>query len=123
MADVSREKAFFVVDEFLDNEEQMILSDLIAKMAEVCSKPFSSVNMKKTLKEHFGEFLTITQSSKNESLITIRKSTAKVLNYFHRNMQNRDFEAQKKNIIRTAASLIKADIDAKKEDRAVYPNL
>ena len=34
-----------------------------------------------------------------------------------------DFETQKINIIRTAASLIKADIDDIREDRNVYPNL
>lgn len=111
------------MDEFLNNEKQMTLSDLIAKMAEVCSEQYSSVYMKKKLQEHFGDSLTIKQSSKNESLITIRKSAAKVLNDFHCNMLNRDFEAQKKNIIRTAASQNKADIDDIKEDRAMYPNL
>ena len=76
--------------------------------------------MKKKLQEHFGDSLTIKQSSKNESFITLRKSAAKALNDFHCNMLNRDFEAQKKNIIRTAASQNKADIGDIKEDRDVF---
>ena len=82
--DVSREKAFlFVVDEFLDNEEQTTVSNLIGKMAEVYSEPYSNAFMKQKLQEYFGDSLTITQSRKTEGLITIRKSAAKILNGFH----------------------------------------
>ena len=38
-------------------------------------------------------------------------------------MQTEDIETQKRNIISTAASLIKADIDDIREDRNVYPKL
>ena len=66
--DVSREKAFlFVVDEFLDNEEQTTVSNLIGKMAEVCSEPYSNVYMKQKLQEYFGDSLTITQCGNNEN--------------------------------------------------------
>jgi hypothetical protein len=91
-------------------------------MEEMCGeKAFSAVHMKKRLQAYFGSDIYISEINGKSSIVTLRKTVASVLNEFHRKPCYESAE-EKISIIKTAASLIKADIMSIDSAKPEYPS-
>ena len=100
-------------------DEQITVQDLVGKMEEHLQDSggvaYSQTYMKTCLQKHFGDEL-ITFADGKPNVVTFRKTAAAILNEFHEMEKNAvDVEAEKPNIIRTAAELIKSDTNKSKQ--------
>lgn len=77
--------------------------------------------MKKRIKEHFGERVVISESPNKECVITLRETASTLLYAFH-HQKPTDAEAEKMNIIETAAKFIVSDMRDMDTQQNVYPD-
>ena len=114
--DEEQNAAFLKVTEFLqrNTEEQITFQDLVTKMEEYLrdsrSLAYSQTYMKTCLQKHFGDELVITFTDGKPNVVTFRKTAAEKHAFNEMEKYAVDVEAEKFNVIKTAAELIKSDI-------------
>lgn len=126
--DMSQREAFLKVIAYLqeNDDEQITINDLIEKMKQYlldsCSDctPYHFTYMKDQLKNHFGNELVITEVSGKSSIVALKATAATILHSFYRNSKLEDCDADKLRIIKTAAKLIKSDIQAVNQTKESY---
>ncbi|VDI00550.1 Hypothetical predicted protein [Mytilus galloprovincialis] len=112
-----------IVDYLKQHEdEQITIAELVNKMNELCGEQaYSSVYMKKKLRNHFGENIIITDICGKISVVTLRDTASCVLQEFYHRPTYQNPDDEKKAIIDAAAKLIKSDIRSLKGDKENYP--
>ena len=68
--------------------------------------------MKDQLNNHFGNDLVFIEVSGKSNIVTLKTTAATILHNFYCNFRQEDCDADKRRIIKTAAKLIKSDIQA-----------
>ena len=123
--DVERSNVFQnLMDEFENNDETVTVNELIKRMKTICGDPYSYPKMMSNLK--YLEHIVITRKGKEQNMVTSKLSASKVLKNFHLRkdlITGENEDEWKREIIYTAARLIRAEIDEVKEDRSFYPNI
>ena len=123
-----QKEAFLKVAAYLqeNDDEQKTISDLIEKMKQYlmdsgsdCT-PYRFTYMKDKLKEHFGDELVITEISGKSSIVTLKTTAASILHNFYCHSKLEDCNADKLRIIKTAAKLIKSDIQSVNQIKDSY---
>ena len=84
---------------------------------------YSNRYMKDKVENYFGENVIIINVNGRPNGVTLRKTAASILNEFHKQQRNDDPEAEKMNIIITAAKLIKSDIKLVSTCSENYPTI
>ena len=84
---------------------------------------YSNRYMKDKVENYFGENVIITNVNGRPNVVTLRKAAASILNEFHKQQRNDDPEAEKMNIVITAAKLIKSDIKLVSTCSENYPTI
>jgi hypothetical protein len=79
--------------------------------------------MKSKLQDYFGDNVIITELNGKWNVITLRKTARVILHEFHQNQSLSDPEQEKRNIIKTAANLIKSDIKSIESAKNEYPSV
>ncbi|CAC5403501.1 unnamed protein product [Mytilus coruscus] len=112
-----------IVDYLKEHEdEQITIAELVNKMNELCGEQaYSSVYMKKKLRNHFGENIIITDICGKISVVTLRDTASCVLQEFYQRPTYQNPDDEKLAIIEAAAKLIKSDIQSLKGDKENYP--
>ena len=112
-----------VIDEFYENDDETTtISDLEDKMKSIIDEPYDRRSVIRELNKK--EDIIITQIGKEKNIVTTKTCASKVLDNFHKKNNSGMSETElKKEIIQTAASLIKSEIDDKLEDRSYYPDI
>ena len=123
-----REAAFLKVIVFLETSEidQVTLQDLVQLMSEHLdenSEPFTSKHMKSRLIEHFGERLFVTDEKGKKCIVTLQRTASLLIQSLYKESKDSNPETQKRNIIETAAKLIKNDIKDMKQCNEIYPDV
>ncbi|KAG1676109.1 hypothetical protein GQR58_014439 [Nymphon striatum] len=120
--DTSRKDAFLrVVDELRENDdEQTTVADIVARMFEITSHPTIKW-MKEKLMDYLGDSIVITNINGISDVVTFRTTAAKILQAFYDAPRLDDEEMRKRQIIRTAAQLIKTDIKCMQASKQNYP--
>ena len=115
--DQEQDQAFEQMCHYLEqnDEEQLTLSDLRAKMKEFLVNPaadsYSSYYLKGQLQKRYGDSIYIAEGEGLQYIVTMKEKTSQILrSYFKTNMQAEDEECQKRMIIDTASRLIKSDV-------------
>ena len=113
------------MDYLIEHEdEQITVIKLIDKMSEFCGDmAYTSVHMKSKLQDYFGDNVIITELNGKRNVITLRKTARVILHEFHQNQSLSDPEQEKRNIIKTAANLIKSDIKSIESAKNEYPSV
>jgi hypothetical protein len=113
------------MDYLIEHEdEQITVIELIHKMSEFCGDmAYTSVHMKSKLQDYFGDNVIITELNGKRNVITLRKTARVILHEFHQNQSLSDPEQEKRNIIETAANLIKSYIQSIESAKNEYPSV
>ena len=110
-----------------NDDAQLIISDLVRKMLEFLNDSsenvYSNRYMKDKVENYFGENVIITNVNGRPNVVTLRKTATSILNEFHKQQRNDDPEAEKMNIVITAAKLIKSDIKLVSTCSENYPTI
>lgn len=121
--------AFRKVTQFLEeNEDDMItVNDLCQKMEEFLEgseEAYSAIHMRKKLEEHFGSQIIITTTAKKSgNVVTFKRSMASIIQEFHSTLKKGESpEEEKKNIVETAAQLLKSEIKGIDAKGDTYPS-
>ena len=114
--DTDQEEAFFRMCAFFEDndEEQLSITDLANKMEEYLHESecgaYGNQYLKCQLMKHYGDSIFVAEGDGLQDIVTFRERTGRILRgYFHL-PKKEDEEAQKRDIIETAARLIKSDI-------------
>ncbi|KAL8579030.1 hypothetical protein ACOMHN_035969 [Nucella lapillus] len=78
--------------------------------------------MKSKLIEHYGDGIVFAQSHKKADVISLKRTAESILREFYNEGQDCDPEAEKKRIIKAAASLIQSDIASLPSCKEKYPD-
>ncbi|KAL8576343.1 hypothetical protein ACOMHN_048910 [Nucella lapillus] len=78
--------------------------------------------MKSKLIEHYGDGIVFAQSHKKADVISLKRKAESILREFYKEGQDCDPEAEKKRIIKAAASLIQSDIASLPSCKEKYPD-
>ena len=115
--DSDQDEAFERVCVFLEenDEEQLTISDLVAKMGEYLqdskSTAYGNQYLKEKLISRYGNSIFVTEGRSGvKNSVTFREKTCNILREYYNSPWEGDKEAQKRAIIQTAAKLIKSDI-------------
>ena len=110
-----------------NDDAQLIISDLVRKMLEFLNDSsenvYSNRYMKDKVENYFGENVIITNVNGRPNVVTLRKTATSILNEFHKQQRNDDPEAEKMNIVDSAAKLIKSDIKLVSTCSENYPTI
>ena len=131
--DSDQDEAFEKVCTFLEenDEEQLTISDLAAKMGECglsssksAATPYGNQYLKARLLERYGDSIFVAEGKGVKNIVTFREKTSKILREYYNSPREDDEESQKRVIIQTAAKLIKSDIKATVTSQGdTYPTL
>ena len=114
--DSDQDEAFEKVCAFLEenDEEQLTISDLVAKMGEyLCgskSAAYGNQYLKEKLLKRYGGSIFVAEGKGVKNIVTFREKTCQILRDYYNSPREDDEEAQKRAILQTAAKLIKSDI-------------
>ncbi|GFS26848.1 hypothetical protein ElyMa_007067800 [Elysia marginata] len=119
-------RAFEKVCQYLqeNGDEQTTVGELYDKMKEYCGdgiEPYTRKHLKQKLLNFFGTDIMITSRGNKTNVVTLRIAASKILNDFFETPRSVDLETIKKNIIETAARLIKNDINSVIASKDNYP--
>lgn len=111
-----------------NDEEQFTISALSDIMQKHLSNPdsgsYSNRYLKTKLKERYGDSIIVAEGEGCHDIVTMRERSSDILRSYFRSAGKGDEEAQKKEIIQTAAKLIKSDIKTNVTSTLdVYPQL
>ena len=131
--DSDQDEAFEKVCTFLEenDEEQLTISDLAAKMSECglsssksAATPYGNQYLKARLLERYGDSIFVDEGKGVKNIVTFREKNSKILREYYNSPREDDEESQKRVIIQTAAKLIKSDIKATVTSQGdTYPTL
>lgn len=112
-----------VVDYLQENEDdQLTVSDLVAKMVEICGEnAYSPVYMKKMLIDHFKEDIIVSDMTGKSDVITLRRTANSILRDFYQTPRNNS-DLEKQAVIEAAAKLIKNEIKSLSISKGFYPD-
>ena len=116
------EYSFLQVIQFLDDhkDNQITVSDLVAKMEEMCGdKAYSCAYMKKKIIEYFDCEILISELNGQKNVITFKSTADSLLHSFYRKSESSSSE--KDAVIKAAAQLIVEDIKSLQCDKQNYP--
>ena len=115
--DEEQDQAFLKMCSHLEqnDEEQLTISDLRSKMKEFLANddclPYGSQYLKTQLQKRYGESIYIAEGQGLHGIVTMREKTSEILrSHYLKTRHGDDEESQKREIIKTAARLIKSDI-------------
>ena len=128
--DPIREKAYTDAKSFLSkkvlDDELVTLSDMQNIMNNslegVAGEAFTTKWIQSRLSADFPSDIFIATVNGRENVITFRSSANKILSDFHKSSKDVNPEEEKIQIIKTAAKLIKCEINEKQCDLDVYPS-
>lgn len=103
-----------------NDDEQTTIRDLVDHMKSLSEdEAYSNPHMIKTLKEHYGNSIIITELNGKENVVTFHQYAPTILHTFYKEsvLKNKRF------LIKTAATLIKNDIQNMPVDKAFYPSV
>ena len=124
--DPFQEEAFLRVmtDLQQNDEEQMTVYELIDKMTiylgDSGSMPFGFTYMKKRIKDHYSDNITIAEINGKSNVVTFTTTASKILHDFHEQSEKNDSTREKMRVIETAAKLIKRDIKSISQCKEYY---
>ena len=72
-------------------------------------EPYSFPNMKKKLKEYFGDKITITDIHGKQNVTTSSSTASATLQHFYEQQKNEDAEKEKLRLVEAAAKIMKND--------------
>ena len=129
--DSDQDEAFERVCVFLEenDEEQLTISDLVAKMGDYLrdskSTAYGNQYLKEKLIRRYGNSIFVTEGRSGvKNIVTFREKTCNILRDYYNLPREDDEEAQKRAILQTAAKLIKSDIKTTVEPMGdTYPTL
>jgi hypothetical protein len=115
--DTDQEEALFRMCAFFEDndEEQLSITDLANKIEEYLHESaecgaYGNQYLKCQLMKYYGDSIFVAEGDGLQDIVTFRERTGRILRgYFHL-PKKEDEEAQKRDIIETAARLIKSDI-------------
>lgn len=121
-------QAFSHVIEYLDNVdyEQLTMSDLVTIMRRKLSHPekaYSKPYMKKKLQDHYGEKIVFIEDKGIKDIICLKQTADSILRNYYNSPKSPDPNIQKKQLIETAAQLIKNDIKEMGSNKDTYPDI
>ena len=119
-----QKEAFYSIINFVESctEQIVTVNDLVNKMKEKCGdQAYSNKYMKKKLTEYFGSSIVISQSDGKSDKITLKVTASSIINDFYHSPKNQTPEEEKYQIIKTAAKLMKNDIQSMDTDKSSYP--
>ncbi|KAL5019525.1 hypothetical protein ScPMuIL_002417 [Solemya velum] len=104
--DLLQEEAFLkVTGELIEvDDEQTTVSDLVTRISQISTHPYNVKYMRKQLMKSFEDKIANVNGRPD---VTFRTTAAKILQTFHDAPKLGDEESRKRQIIRTAAQLIK----------------
>uniref|UniRef100_UPI00358E1706 uncharacterized protein n=1 Tax=Myxine glutinosa TaxID=7769 RepID=UPI00358E1706 len=126
--DCDQEKAFEKVCTFLNenDEEQLTISDLVAKMGEYLtdckSVAYGNQYLKEKLLERYGDSIFVAEGKGVKNIVTFREKTRQILRDYYNSPREDDEEAQKRAILQTAAKLIKSDLSNLSYQKMIHCN-
>ncbi|CAC5381294.1 unnamed protein product [Mytilus coruscus] len=118
------EEYFLNIVEYLKNhdDEQITIKELVDKMNDSCGEQaYSSVYLKRKLKNHFKDDILIRDISGKSSIVTLRDNATTILQNFYHRPKHQNSEDEKQAIILAAAKLIKSDIRSVETSKEYYP--
>ena len=106
-----------------NDDEQIILSDLVLKMTEICNhEPYSTNYMKKRLIKHFDSAVVISEINGKSDVVTFKTTASEILHEFYRQPKEEDLSVKKRKIVEMAAKLILNDIKSFPTNKEMYPD-
>ena len=118
------EQAFLDTMNYLQEkeDEQLTIQDLVLQMEKLCGEhAYSAFHMKNRIKDYFGDEIIIAEVNGRHNVISLRQTASSILLEFHERESSQDQDSEKRNIIKTAASLIRADIKSMQCNKETYP--
>ena len=113
-----QKNAFLEVAKYLKEniDEQLTVNDLINMMENILidspSSAYSYRHMDRKLREHFGDSIVFTSLPRKIQVVTfIQKASTVLHEFYHGNWVTQDPEEEKARLIKTAAELIRDDIN------------
>ncbi|CAG2250738.1 unnamed protein product [Mytilus edulis] len=109
----------------INDDEQLSISDLCAKMKEYCKNeddPYSSKYMKRKLLDHFGTSIVIAEINGKSDVVTFKMTASEILHEFYNQPKDEDIQVKQKRLIEVAAKLILNDIKSIPTNKEVYPD-
>ena len=104
-----------------NDDEQIIISDLVLKMTEICNhEPYSTNYMKKRQIKHSA--VVISEINGKSDVVTFKTTASEILHEFDRQPKEEDLSVKKKRIVETAAKLILNDIKSFPINKEMYPD-
>ena len=114
--DTDQEEAFFRMCAFFEDndEEQLSITDLANKMEEYLHESecgaYGNQHLKCQLMKHYGDSIFVAEGDGLQDIVTFRERTGRILRGYIHLPKKEDEEVQKRDIIETAARLLKSDI-------------
>ena len=106
-----------VLNDFYENDVPVKVKVLVDRMAKLVPNPYSERNMRRELTKIEGIIIA-------SNIVSTKSNVATVMKTFHlKNTSDMCESEWKTHIIETAAKLVKAEIDDKKEQRDMYPDI
>ena len=107
---------------FVDNDdEQITVADLVEKMKEYCSEPYTVRYMKDRVIKKFGTDVIITDINGKADVVTFCLTAKSILHDFYKQQKKEDPEAEKAAIITAASRIIRSEIKAMAASKQAYP--
>ena len=111
-----------VVEYLKENEDEPIMiSELVNRMRDDSGESYSNKHMKNRIVEHFGSSVQITNLIGKPDIVTFKRTSAEILHDFFQQQQNKNEDDTKKDVIRTAARLLRQDMMKLKSTDLTYP--
>jgi hypothetical protein len=120
---LTQTEAFLKTMNYLEenDDEQIIISDLVLKMTEICNhEPYSTNYMKKRQIKHSA--VVISEINGKSDVVTFKTTASEILHEFDRQPKEEDLSVKKKRIVETAAKLILNDIKSFPINKEMYPD-
>ena len=110
-----------------NDDEQITLTDPRQKMRQCLLEsghnvePFTEKHLRQKLEDHFGDTIIVTCIRGKANVVTFRSTAEKILKQFAQNKE-KDIEAEKLRLIKTAALLLFSDIKSMDASKENYPS-
>jgi hypothetical protein len=107
-----------------NDDEQVTISQLVARMQTLCGdESYSPYYMKTKLKEHYGSSIFISEINGKSNVVTFRQNASTILhNFCKESTAQKSEEENKMSILKAAAAFMKNDIRSMPVNKQCYPS-
>lgn len=121
----NQQEAFLETIKYFEenDDEQITILDLVQKMEQLSKDTgaYSSIYMKKKLKEHYGSSIIITEINGKANVVTLKGTATSILQEFYGQSKIEDTRQKELRIIETAAKLLRNEIKDMDANKTEYP--